>query len=142
MKGTIVFILSNSRSGSTWLSYVLGSHRGCATLGEYYQPFYFRDHYRETGSNCTRCFAAGLQRCEKLGDLQQIEELDAYDYAFRRVEAETIVDCSKTTDWLETFLGNPSFRILALHLIRDPRGWLASLRRRAPDCDLEMTLQR
>jgi len=65
----LVFIHSELRSGSTWLSYVLGSHPSAAHLGEYYRPFVLKNH-----TACRLCEAKGLSECEILHGIEHVEQ--------------------------------------------------------------------
>lgn len=133
----VVFILSETKSGSTWLSFVLGSHPGAAHLGEYCRPFLRPGHIA-----CKLCEAKGKPECERLHGIQRVAVQDAFDFAFSRLEKQVLVDCSKRLDWLERFAGSTSFKVGAIHLIRDPRAWFASLKRRNPDLPVEAAMAR
>ena len=122
---TIVFILSETRSGSTWLSYVLGSHENVAHLGEYHRPFTIPGHVA-----CRIC-EARAQPCPIFSGIEHIKVEDAFDFAFARLGVECLVDCSKNLGWIRHFL-NRDYRIKVIHLFRDPRGWFASERKREP----------
>ena len=120
----VVFILSESQSGSTWLSYVLGSHRDAVHLGEFYKPFTLPDHVA-----CRLCEAKGIE-CEFLHDIDKVKIEDAYEFAFERFQKPTLIDCSKQLDWLTNFINSNTFQVKVIHLIRDPRAWFASVKRR------------
>jgi hypothetical protein len=124
---TVVFILSEVRSGSTWLSYVLGSHPGVAHLGEYHRPFTYPGHVA-----CRLCEAKGLAECEVLHGIENVPKENAYDFAFERFQKPILCDASKATEWTEGFLGHERYQVKVVHLMRDPRGWYASQRRREP----------
>lgn len=130
----VIFIASETRSGSTWLSYVLGTHPHAAHLGEYYRPFMHPGHV-----TCRLCEGRGLTDCEILGDLDQVPISHAYTYALERYQSldiSTLIDCSKDLAWLEQVLvanggrNDNNVTVKIIHLIRDPRGWIASERRR------------
>lgn len=122
---TVVFILSATRSGSTWLSYALGSHSQATHLGEYYRPFTFANHVA-----CRLCEAKGRDNCEFLHGIHQVESQYAYDFAFSRFGTPFLIDCSKNLDWLAKFINQDRFQVKVIHLIREPRGWFASEKRR------------
>jgi hypothetical protein len=127
MQQTVAFILGEGRSGSTWLSYVLGSHPGVAHLGEYLRPFIYPGHVA-----CRLCEAKGRSQCEILHGIENVEEAYAYDFAFERFGKSILCDASKVPDWMVRFLGHRRYQIKVVHLMRDPRGWFASQRRREP----------
>ncbi|KMK64764.1 sulfotransferase [Puniceibacterium sp. IMCC21224] len=120
------FIMSAEQSGSTWLSYVLGSYVDCAHLGEYFRPFLRPGH-----TACRLCEAKGKPQCEYLAGIENIPKEDAHAFAFQRTGARILVDCSKRLDWLELAAASSKFESIALHLIKDPRGWFASQKRRS-----------
>lgn len=122
---TVAFILSTGRAGSTWVSYVLGSNEKSAFLGEYFRCFSDWD-----GPDCNYCHAKGFGHCQVLGDLGGVSEDEAFSYAFNRFKKPLIVDCSKNKDWTDRFLGQKSFDIKLIYLIREPRGWYASQKKR------------
>jgi hypothetical protein len=124
---TVVFILSEVRSGSTWLSYVLGSHPGVAHLGEYHRPFTYPGHVA-----CRLCEAKGRAECEVLHGIENVPREYAYDFAFERFRQPILCDATKAPEWMANFLGHDRYQVKAVHLMRDPRGWFASQRRREP----------
>lgn len=125
---SIAFILSETRSGSTWLSYVLGNHIGAAHLGEYYRPYSMQGHVA-----CRLCQAKGLAECEILKGIESIDEAQAFSFAFSRLKANVLIDCSKQISWFERCIRHSeNYDIKVVHLIRDPRAWYASERRRNP----------
>jgi hypothetical protein len=124
---TVVFVLSESRSGSTWLSYVLGSHPGVAHLGEYHRPFTRPGHVA-----CRLCEARGNSECEILHGIENVPREQAYDFAFERFGKPILSDASKLLDWVTLFVGQERFEVKVVHLVRDPRGWYASESRRGP----------
>ena len=132
----LIFITSETRSGSTWLSYMLGTHPQAAHLGEYYRPFLQRGHV-----SCRLCEGRGLSDCKILGNLSEIPISHAYGFALERYKSygiHTLIDCSKDLAWLDQIIlagggsNDGSLPIKVIHLIRDPRGWIASERRRVP----------
>ncbi len=124
-----MFILSAPHSGSTWLGYVLGSHKASAFLGEYergWQP--------HMSVPCTLCAANGLPHCAVLGRLDDVPVAEAFAWAFGRLPSATVlVDNSKRRAWAAKFLGGANdIDVALIHLIKDPRSWLASVQRRHP----------
>jgi hypothetical protein len=126
-KRAVIFVLSESRSGSTWFSYVLGSLPGVAHLGEYLRPFTRPGHVA-----CRLCEARGKSECEILHGIENVPASQAYDFAFERFGRPILSDASKTLEWTERFLGQDRFEVKTVHLLRDPRGWYASETRRGP----------
>lgn len=133
----MVFILSENRSGSTWLSYVLGTHEETAHLGEYFRPFLIKGHVV-----CRLCEARGLPQCEVFHGIEDVEFSQAFEFAFERTGAHTLIDASKSLEWLDRFRNSDSFAVKAIHLIRDPRGWIASERRRTPGMSNQALFER
>ncbi len=113
------------------MGYVLGSLRGAAFLGEFYRGW--DDALRQP---CTMCAARRLDRCRVLQGVENVPVRQALEWAFDRTRARVLVDSSKVTEWIETASGgSANLDIVIVHLIRDPRGWLASRWRRAPALD-------
>jgi hypothetical protein len=125
---TAVFILSSPHSGSTWTGYVLGSNPASAFLGEYHRAW--KDRYR---TPCIVCNARGFGFCEVLSDLGHEPVERAFDLAFARTGKRVVVDSSKDVDWIQSFRGDDTFDIRLVHLVRDPRGFFASAKRRVTD---------
>ena len=141
----VIFIASQVRSGSTWLSFVLGNHPRSAHLGEYHRPFERPGHI-----SCKLCQAKGLPDCEILNGIENIPISNAYGYALDRYEGKgitTIVDCSKQLSWLKKIIEagggakGDKLPIKVIHLIREPRGWLASQQRRNPELNIQEELK-
>ncbi len=132
-----VFVLSADHSGSTWVGYVLGSHSQSAFLGEFYRGW--DDGLRQP---CATCLERGRDSCELLHGVTLVPAEQAYEWAFRRTGKKVLVDTSKVTDWplrATASLKRPDIRLV--HLLRDPRGWFASRRRRIPSLDHEAALK-
>lgn len=121
---TAVFILSSIRSGSTWVGYVLGSHPSSAFLGEFARAW-----MPENRVPCSWCHGNGIDICPVLGGVEQTPKRLAYREAFRRLSRPVLIDSSKWIAWASLFLDS-DFEICLLHIMRDPRGWYASERRR------------
>ncbi len=136
MTQQVVFTLSETRSGSTWLSYVLGTHPEGFHLGEFYRPFTMPGH-----TICRLCEARGLAQCEILHGLERLEPAQALEQAFARSGANLLSDCSKQIDWCKQVLPARNFDVNFIHLVRDPRGWFFSEQRRNP-MSLEQGLER
>jgi len=96
-------------------------------LGEYYRGW--RDALRVP---CTICAARGLPHCEVLGDIETQPEERAFELAFARTGKRVVVDTSKDLDWVRLFSAEEDLDIRIVHLVRDPRGFVASVRRRGP----------
>src|SRR5215471_4043157 len=134
---TVVLVLSCTRSGSTWLGYVLGSCPGSAFLGGYYRAW--GENLRQP---CSWCAANGRKECMVLGGIESVPVDEAFPFALVRTSARVVVDVSKTVEWASAQAGahirnlqarrEIPYQLRAVHLIRDPRGWYASERRRTP----------
>jgi hypothetical protein len=122
---TAVFILSSPHSGSTWAGYVLGSNPVSAFLGEYYRAW--KDGL---GQPCALCHAQGLGFCEILSDLEKEPVERAFNLAFARTGKRVVVDISKDIEWIRSFRTDDAVDIRLVHLVRDPRGFFASVKRR------------
>lgn len=124
--GTVVFILSSDRSGSTWLAYVLGSTPSAAFLGEFRRAW-----DPQLRRRCAWCHANGREYCEVLTSIELHTPDLAYELIFSRTGKQFLVDSSKRIVWADRFIRPGSrLKVHLIHLIRDPRGWYASERRR------------
>ncbi|MFK8013605.1 MAG: sulfotransferase, partial [Marinicellaceae bacterium] len=132
---TVVFIISDVRSGSTWLSYVLGSHSDSVHLGEYYRPFTMENHIA-----CRLCQAKGKSECDYLKGIKKVDNKEAFDFAFNRFKKNRLIDCSKQMDWIKNFINNQNFQSKIIHLHRDPRAFIASQKRRSPELNIQETV--
>jgi hypothetical protein len=121
----IVFILSSRRSGSTWVGYVLGGGPDAAFLGEYY-----RGWTEGIGQPCAWCEVNGVRPCSVLGDVAEVPVASAFEHAFERTGAATLVDSSKDIAWARRF-AEKGYDVRFVHVMRDPRGWYASEHRRS-----------
>ena len=137
----VIYIISETRSGSTWLSYVLGTHSQATHLGEYCRPFQKRIFKKRSPLACRLCEARGLEDCEVLHGIEKVPVANAYGFALERFKAQgvnTLIDASKELNWLQQLrragggANGQTLAIKVVHLVRDPRGWLASERRRNP----------
>lgn len=128
----VIFILSAAHSGSTWVGYVLGSHPASAFLGEYYRAW-----DKEASVPCTLCAAKGLDQCEVLYGAENVPGDLAFAWAFERTERQVLIDNSKQLAWTERFIADGrGYEVRLIHVIKDPRNWLLSTRRRIPShCD-------
>ena len=121
----VVFVLSSPLSGSTWVGYVLGSHSQSAFLGEFARAW-----HPELSVPCTLCAAKGLDGCEVLHGAERVPPEQAFAWAFVRTQKPVLVDNSKMLEWTERFLGGKEYDIRLVHVVKDPRNWLASMQRR------------
>ena len=132
----VVYIVSSEWSGSTWLSFVLGTHPRAATLGEHWRRF-----KGDGRSECRTCQHKGLPHCDVLHGITSAPLREAYSLPLARFApqgADTLVDNSKFLDWLEELLAagacDPT-SVRVIHLVRDPRGWITSVLGRQPTRD-------
>jgi hypothetical protein len=121
----LIFVLSSPHSGSTWVGYVLGSTSKSAFLGEFYRAW--DDQARVP---CTLCATRGLDACSVLHGAELLPDIDAFRFAARRTGASVLVDNSKTTSWAAKFINSPELDCRFVHVLKDPRGWIASMKRR------------
>lgn len=138
----IVYIASNPHSGSTWLSYVLGTHPKAATLGEHHRRF------EGAGDvECRHCQCLGLPRCEVLHGINAASIEEAYSLPMRRFSAQgvtTLIDNSKQVPWLKRLIDAKACHgvtVRVIHLVRDPRGWIASCLSRSPSLSVPEALE-
>lgn len=130
----IVFVLSSDHSGSTWVGYVLGSHPASAFLGEYERAW-----RKEASVPCTLCAAKGLDECEVLHGAADVPVDQAFAWAFARTGRQVLVDNSKMIDWAARFIGaDGGDAVRLIHVVKDPRNWLCSKRRRAAQPTADM----
>lgn len=125
---TVVFLLSSDHSGSTWVGYVLGSGSNNAFLGEFYRIW-----KPELRQECSWCMANGHPTCKVLSGLETCSQINAFEAAFSRVAVPFLIDSSKRVSWARHFVSrNCAYNIRLVQVIRDPRGWYASAKRRHP----------
>lgn len=140
-KNQIIYIVSSPYSGSTWISFVLGSHPEVATLGEHWRRF-----RGKRDSECRTCEHRGLAHCEILQGITQTPPQEAYAAPLQRFAVrgvKTLVDNSKHLDWLEELIACGAcdlFSMRVIHLIRDPRGWITSVTGRNPQISVAALL--
>ncbi len=125
MRPTVIFILSSWYSGSTWIGYVLGSTQRSAFLGEFHRAW-----DKSARVPCTLCAAKGLTECAVLHGIETQPADEAFALAAVRTGKQVLVDNSKLLDWASKFIRRPEIDARLVHVIRDPRGWFASARRR------------
>lgn len=116
------------------MGYVLGSHRHACFLGEFYRAW--NEQIRQS---CAWCSAHGKPVCEILDGIDQYSPDQGFAVALSRTRARLLVDSSKRIAWAERFIAPDCyFRPYLVHLIRDPRAWYASERRRRRECREEL----
>ena len=127
-KVAVVFVLSAPRSGSTWLSTVLGSNSWAESLGEYYRPFTRPGHFE-----CSMCEADGLSECAVLHGISKVRQRGAFHFAAKRLGNSVLeFDSSKSLDWSKEFLFRDDIEPRLIHLVRNPCGFVESQGRRKP----------
>jgi|HubBroStandDraft_6_1064221.scaffolds.fasta_scaffold40775_2 hypothetical protein len=125
----VTFILSSDYSGSNWVGYVLGSGQHSAFLGEFWRAW--SSEFRQP---CSWCAAHGHAVCDVLDGVEKYPEREAMETAFSRIGKPFLVDSSKRKKWAELFvIPNSRYEVRLIHLIRDPRGFVTSWRRRGRD---------
>jgi len=127
-KISVVFVLSAPRSGSTWLSTVLGSNSWAKSLGEYCRPFTRPGHFA-----CSLCEADGLSECIILNGISDVTPRDAFHFAAKRLDSLVLIDSSKSLDWARSFLFRDDIEARLIHLVRNPCGFVESQGRRQPE---------
>ncbi len=132
----VVFILSDVRSGSTWLNLVLGSCSWAMSLGEYHRCWTMPDHIA-----CRLCEADGLAECSLLRGIEHVARADAFHFAAERSGKRTLIDASKSTEWCANFLERPDIEARLIHLIRHPCGQVESQLRRDADLTPDLALE-
>lgn len=122
-----------SRSGSTLLGLLLGRHRGVLYVGE---TMNFGAAWAHPGSWCT-CGTV-LRECAFWQDVVARTDVDVphtitpatgrrlIQAAAEVAGAHTVVDSSKHPGWQRALSRSTGDDVLAVHLVRDPRGHLAS----------------
>jgi len=141
----IIFITSETRSGSNFLSYMLGTNPQSAHLGEFYRPFKLG-----TLKSCRLCEAKGFDQCEIMGNLRNIPLQEAHTHAlncFKKHGVHTLIDCSKDLDWIDEVFQiyknkREDISLKLIHLVREPRGWISSERRRHNTMTIQQGLER
>lgn len=171
MDKNVLFILGTAHSGSTLLSLMLGSHSKCFAVGELSNlPEFYRkgmslsdlsngggSFWEENFSNNElKALSATLsnQRLRPYMPLKVekfLRSIIGADHVFRPYtqifsklprEVNTLIDSTKTIDWISQELALPEFTSKALqpkliHLVRDGRAVMASYLRRLPDLSVE-----
>jgi sulfotransferase family protein len=149
----VIYIAGASHSGSTLLDMMLNAHPEIISVGELLKLN--RVKRSKSGkpkfARCS-CGAAGLLRCEfwsrvnertllshgtSLADLDlndcrhPAEGPDANSILFRAISEvsgkEFVVDSSKMPRRLKHLMGFDELNVYAIHLVRDPRGQIASV---------------
>jgi len=128
MTPTIAFVLGTRRSGSHWLGEVLGSHSWAAPLGE------FAKHAEEPGRvACRLCEADGRAQCAVFDGIADVAPENLHLFAAERLQRPVLIDISKNYAWAGRFVRRADLDVRLIHLVRDPRGFIESERRRRSD---------
>ena len=139
----LIYITSNSHSGSTLLDMLIGSHSQCLTLGEIHKLTLKSEgvcacgaeNYRECAfwSDVSRRLVA--HGAPPLAELQPHSTDDAefqrMNHALFAVLQEKtgcswFVDSSKKLSRLKQLLRDPAFRVMPVHIVRRPEGVVCS----------------
>ena len=105
-------------------------------LGEYRRPWVFPGHVA-----CRLCEANGLQECEILNGIHEIDKSKAFHFAAERSGKQVLIDASKDIGWCKNFLGQPGLDLKFIHLIRHPAGFIESEGRRIDKSAEQLLLQ-
>ncbi len=79
---------------------------------------------------CTVCASRGLSECVLLYGIENTEPRNVFSLISERNGKRIIVDNSKSIEWTKLFVGRPDRDLHIVHVVNDPRGRWASLRRR------------
>ncbi|MFM7674860.1 MAG: hypothetical protein ACKO5F_04580 [Synechococcus sp.] len=139
----LIYITSNSHSGSTLLDMLIGSHSACLTLGEIHKltaksegecacgaPSYAACSFWQDVSQ--RLAAAGLPPLATLQihstDPAVFREANHHLFAVlqEKTGCEVFVDSSKKLSRLKLLLQDPDLRVLPVHIVRRPEGVVCS----------------
>jgi hypothetical protein len=112
--GTVVFILSSTRSGSTWLALMLGSHSRACYAGELSKMFSSRR------AACALCEERGVH-CPVFDDAVAVGSKRIHQRALERTAKSILIDNSKSLAWAERHLAGDALQRKYVHLLRDPR---------------------
>jgi LPS sulfotransferase NodH len=134
-KITAIFVLSAPRSGSTWLSTVLGSNTWAGSLGECYR------YFTQRSSVCSLCQADGLPECSALHGISKVAPSDAFFFAAERLGKSVLFDSSKNMGWCNQFLRRDDIEAKLIHLVRNPCGFVESQWRRQPQFSHDQLLE-
>jgi hypothetical protein len=128
--GTVVFILSSTRSGSTWLALMLGSNSHACYAGELSKMFGPRR------AACALCEERDVP-CPVFGDAVAAGSKRVHQFALERTDTSLVVDNSKSLAWAGRHTGGDVLQRKYVHLLRDPRavvhGWQARGRAKGID---------
>jgi hypothetical protein len=138
MSTRVVFILGLSRSGSTYLEFLLARHGSIVGVGEL-------DHVMRAGRESpeavhgTRCSCGALaDSCPLWGNiLPALDPSDDIQTLRTMIEQlsqslpdKVLVDSSKTRQALQRYASLPGIELRILFLVRDFRGWTWSVKNR------------
>ena len=150
----VIFIAGTSHSGSTLLDLMLNAHPDIVSIGEIVnlrRQFVYKNSRRRTFHQCS-CGAPSLMQCQFWSDVDQImrrevqkplKEIDlqgpdksnSVDVTLFGAISEAsgkdfIVDSSKHPSRLERLMRIPELEVYPIHLIRDPKGHICSVKRK------------
>lgn len=139
----LIYITSNSHSGSTLLDMLVGSHSRCLTLGEIHKLTLKSegvcacgaDNYREcpfwADVNQRLVASGGPALADLRPHAEDPREFQAMNRAlFAALQAKTgcswFVDSSKKLARLKLLLADPDFNVMPIHIVRRPEGVVCS----------------
>ena len=137
-KTTLVYIVSASHSGSTALSLLLGTHSLMVNLGEVATTFsrwHDEQHICTCGCRAEECVVWGTE--ERYGHHDTVL-YDKYNLLIDRCRSvypasPYLVDASKDIEILGSIKERIDADIKVILLIRDPRGYISSIKRKNAD---------
>ena len=139
----LIYITSNSHSGSTLLDMLIGSHSECLTLGEIHKLTLKSEgvcacgaeNYREClfwSDVSRRLVAKGAPALAELR-LHSTEEAEfqemnhaLFGVLQEKTSCRCFVDSSKKISRLGQLLRDPAFRVMPVHIVRRPEGVVCS----------------
>jgi len=123
----IVYILGSTRTGSTMLDMILGSHPECASLGEICLA-----HKRNCGfcgMNCKWWIKYWKIYAKRVGCYLRVSNIFRYEETFEAFNADILIDSSKKWKWLKERMKYEKYDYKIIHLIRNGKDRLKTKKR-------------